>query len=135
MSLMNILIGSTSSNAVALPSINFANDGTGKVIYSGVRFGSDGNIYRMSEGGTWQVWTQWLVKGAASSYYLFRTINSGTLVSDSGTGVQMSTTRSYYLTSSIEEKTASIDFTISTSTTGTPVVAGPRLYNLYALAY
>lgn len=87
-------------------------------VYSGVRFGADGNMYKYAASGAqWQNKGSWLLNGVASDYYLFRTINSGVLDNDGGDDQQMNTNRDYWIFTN-DTYTATITFTIS-STTGT----------------
>ncbi len=75
---------------------NFANLDFDTDVYSGVQFSSDGNMYAyQSAGGTTNIGS-WLVKGAASDFYLVTTIDSGTLTTDAGRGpLQLNATRTY----------------------------------------
>ena len=86
-------------------------------VYSGVRFGSDGNMYKLIASGQWQNKGAWLLNGVNTDYYLFRTINSGVLDNDDGTDNQMNANLDFWIFTS-DTYTATITFTIS-STTGT----------------
>lgn len=113
---------------VSLPDYDgFGNVGSDRdsIVYSGVRFGSDGKIYRAAINGQWQ-WTgqSWLRDGAASGYYLVRSVVGGSaLASDGGTLQVLSTNRDYYITTSLREKFTDIEFKISSDVSGTPVLA------------
>ena len=115
----------------------FSNTGTSGTIYSGIRFGADGNLYRRQMGGGWSVFDQWLVNGLSSGFYVSRTVNSGTLTQDAGAGpLQMNTNRDYDVQTAVEQVvTASVSFSISSDISGTPVVAGPRVYNFSATKF
>ena len=112
----------TGVNIVSTTIISFSTEGT---VYSGVRFGSDGVLYRFQpNGGVSSLPLQWLLSGTASNYYLQRTINSGTLDTDAGTGwLQLNSNRDFNIQNTmigIEE--AEIYFEISSDMSGTPVV-------------
>ena len=102
-------------------------------VYSGIRFGSDGKIYRMTVQGNWQ-WTgeSWLIDGAASGFYLARTLDGGVALStDDGTLQQMNTDLDYAVNTSLIRKTADIEFSISDDSAGTNVLV-TRTYQLDA---
>ena len=127
-------MGGGSGAAVQLPLINVGNDGTSSPVYSGLRFDSDGNIYRMSATGTWQAEATWLLEGAASTYYLFRTVNTGSLTNDDGDGNQLSTDDlDFWISNSVTwfERTCAVTFSISDDTLGSNVIA-TRQYNFSA---
>jgi hypothetical protein len=100
-------------------------------VYSGIRFGSDGKIYRSTEQGNWQATgASWLITGAASSYYLVRTVTSGSaLGTDGGTLQQMNANRDYQISSSLERKTTDIEFSISDDSLGSNILV-TRTYQL-----
>lgn len=126
------------SEVVQIPVFTgFSTTGMEGTIYSGVRFGSDGNLYRRQAAGGWSVFAQWLVNGTASNFYLSRTINDGTLTEDAGSGqLQMNVNRDFDVQTAIEvEVTASVSFQLSDDVSGTPVVAGPRVYNFSATKF
>lgn len=130
-----IIGGGGSAAPVQLPDLSsFANFEISGPVYSGIQFNSDGGIYRMSESGTWQyTGKDWLLEGAASAYYLVRTVNGPDSLNeiDGGTLQQMNTTRSYALSTNFERE-CGIEFSISSDASGTPVVAGPKTYTLSA---
>lgn len=120
--------GAGGGTTVQLPEYDgFGNVGSESLVYSGIRFGSDGKIYRMTSGGSWQ-WSGevWLNDGLASDYYLSRTLVTGfpsaVLESDSGTLQQMNANLDYYRSTSSGLKTVNIDFTISDDPGGTPIL-------------
>ena len=87
------------------------------------------------ESPEWQALSSWLQKGTASGYYIQRSIDSGTLVSDAGDGQQLNLDREYTLTDSSPSDgptTAVLTFEISTDAPGSNVVAGPRSYTISA---
>lgn len=126
--------------AVQLPAITFNNTGDvdlgDSIVYSGVRFGSDGNIYKMTKGGAWQgTGKSWLLDGAASGYYLVRTVNTGTLnVDNDGTLQQMNADLDYSISENASwgESQATITFEIADDAGGTNVLA-TRQYTLRAV--
>ena len=128
MSLMRTILQSVADNTVSIPNTNFANfDPESGPIYSGVKFDNDGKVYKRQKNGGWSSYGTWLVKGAAGSYYIQRTIDSGTLTTDGTDGVVLSTDRIYSILQSTPyaTKTATVTFEISTDAPGTTVVAGP----------
>jgi len=87
----------TGINAVTFPTTDFANvgdpiDGT---IFSGVRFSSDGKVYRRTALGAFQSIGAWLLIGTNTTFFLSRTIDVGTLNTDSGTIQQMNANLDY----------------------------------------
>lgn len=73
--------------AIALDTFKLGGGGT----YSGIRFGSDGVIYKKTAAGAWQsAGLSWLLEGNASDYYLERTVQGpASLNTDSGNLQQM----------------------------------------------
>ena len=104
-------------------------------VFSGVRFGSDGKIYRQTAYGGWQAVDTWLLDGNASSYYIVRDITAGypdtTLDTDAGTLQQMNTNLSYGIAVSRAgvSYNATINFSIATDSGGSNIVAS----NVYVL--
>jgi hypothetical protein len=101
---------------------NFRATGT---CHSGVRFGTSGVLSSFqANGGVSAISGEWLVSGTASGFYLQRTIISGTLEADPGTGFkQLNTNRDYdNQKSSAGTKTTVVFFEISSDVSGSPVV-------------
>lgn len=124
----------TSDNTVVVPTgINFANINFDVECDSGVRFGSDGNVYRANQDGVWQYAATWLLKGTASNYYIARTVNEGSLDTDAGTDLVLSTNRDYYITQTMygAPLTCDVSFSITNSGGGT-VYSGPVSYAFFA---
>lgn len=113
---------------VQLPAIVCANtvNPPSSIAYSGLRFDNDGQIYRMSGGGAWNATATWLLDGAASSFYLFRTVDTGSLTNDDGDGTQMNTADIDFWVSTTTEwftKTAKVTFNITSDAGGSNVLA------------
>ena len=94
---------------------------------SGVRFGADGILYRFNGiTGVSAIVGEWLVAGTspASSYYVKRTILSGTLETDAGENwLQMNADRDFVnIRSNTGTESASVFYEISSDMSGTPVV-------------
>lgn len=127
MSLTLFIHTGTASNAVRVPSgIDFSRSAVSGTVYSGAQFNSDGNLYARTADGAWQQITSWLVAGAASTYYISRTIDQGVLTTDAGAGpLQMNTTREYDRQKSGGSGlvTSMVTFSISNDVSGSPVVA------------
>jgi hypothetical protein len=124
----------TSDNTVTLPSATFTTIVVGQTAYSGVRFGSDGNVYRNSgtSDSSWQVAGTWLVKGTNSNYDITRTIN-GSLNTDAGDALVLSTNRDYYVIDTTTlggAVTCEVEFSITDTTQSTTYVT--RTYSFYA---
>ncbi len=112
----------TGVNIVSTTIISFSTSGT---VYSGVRFGSDGVLYRFQpNGGVSALPLQWLLSGTASDYYVSRTVGSGTLDVDAGAGpLQLNANRDYNIQNSmIGIETAEVFFEIASDVSGSPVV-------------
>ena len=125
MSLMRPQLQNNSADAVTIPGGSFATLGFTGTVYSGAKFDADGNVYRRTSAGAWQQLGAWLLRGAASSFYLKRVIVSGTLTTDDGAGPQLlSTDREYDVQqSSFGTKTATVSFEISDDISGSPILA------------
>jgi hypothetical protein len=124
----------TNDDAVKLPEYEgFWNDDILSPVYSGIRFGSDGKIYRATAAGNYQ-WTgeSWLISGAASGYYLVRSITSGaSLETDGGTLQQMNSNNDYRISTTLIRKTTDIEFSIASDSTGATILK-TRTYRLDA---
>lgn len=134
MSLMQVIRSGAPTDPVTLPAIDLSNFLESGKCWSGIRFGSDGTVYRQSATGSWQAAGTWLFSGNASDYYLSRTIDSGTLnETDAGAGpLQMNSNRDYNISrSSNGTKSTTVSFEISSDVSGTPVVAS-RTYTPFA---
>ena len=128
MSLMFNIIGSNlADDTVRVPAAFFNTLGLDGPSYSGVKFGSDGNMYKHQHAGGWTKVAAWLLKGTASNYYLQRVIDEGSLTNDAGDGVQLNADRIYDIVQTIpfQAKTATVTYEISTDAPGTTVKAGP----------
>ena len=129
-----IVGGSAAGAAVQLPAVDTRNTSSSSPVYAGLRFDSDGNIYRMSAAGLWQQVDAWLLEGSASTYYLFRTIDSGTLNNDDGDGNQLDTDDLDFWISNTTEwfgRSTTVTFNIADDTLGANVIA-TRSYTFYA---
>lgn len=120
---------------VQLPAVDLSNESSVAPVYSGIRFDSDGKIYKMSTGGIWQyAGVVWLLSGAASDYWLHRTIVSGTFTNDDGDALQLNTDDlDYWMQNSVNwfTKQGSITFEIADDAIKTTVYA-TRTYNFSA---
>lgn len=127
MSLSPSLVGlGASGDSVTIVQSNFETSGIfSGPSYSGVKFDSDGNMYMRQAAGGWSSIGGWLLKGTNSNYYLQRVVNTGTLTSDAGDGVQLNADRIYDIQEAapFTTKTATVTFEISTDAPGTTVVA------------
>ena len=138
MSLMTSLVGvGASSTAINLPTLTVFENASSRVspVHSGVRFGTDGNIYRASITGAWQQIATWLLQGTASSYYVQISVDSGALDQSSGDAAQLNANADYYITDSDPSSfpaTCTVTFEISSDSGGSTVVAGPKTYNFEA---
>jgi len=124
MSLIFTPYGGSVADAVNMPANVFITFGVSGTVYSGVKFGADGNLYERQAAGGWSRFGTWLFSGLASTYYLSRTIDTGTLTTDAGAGpLQMNTDRIY----DIQETsngifTTDVSFDISNDVSGTPII-------------
>jgi hypothetical protein len=94
-------------------------------VHSGVRFGSSGVLSKIQfNGGFSAISGEWLGSGAASGFFLQRTILSGTLEDDAGTGwLQLNANRDYdNQKSSSGTKITVVFFEVSSDVSGVPVV-------------
>lgn len=118
--------------AVQLPAVDTSNSGNFPgFVYAGLRFDSDGYIYRMDAAGNWQQDSAWLLSGAAADYWLHRTITTGTLDNDDGDALQLNTDDlDYWIRESAEWafRSTVVEFKISSDSAGSSVIA-TRSYN------
>ncbi len=94
-------------------------------VHSGVRFGLSGVLSKIQyNGGFSAISGEWLGSGAASGFYVQRTIISGTLEVDAGTGwLQLNSNRDYdNQKSSGGVKVTQVFFEVSSDVSGVPVV-------------
>ena len=135
MSLMPTLHDGTATAAIVLPSnVFFTSTSTG-TCYSGLKIGSDGNLYERQAVGGWSRFGTWLFIGTAANYYVQRTVNSGSLTTDAGgpvgSGLQLNADRIYDVQTSYSDKTTTVKFEIATESAGTTIVA-TRSYTFFA---
>lgn len=127
--------GAAAAAGVQTPAVSLGNSGTNNPIYSGIRWDSDGKIYRMSPAGSWNYSGEvWLLDGLASDYWLFRTINIGSLSNDDGDGNQLNTDNlDFWVSNAIAwfEREAAVTFSISDDSAGSNIIA-TRQYNFVA---
>ena len=100
-------------------------------VTSGVRFGSDGKIYRATKDGSWQ-WTGlvWLADGVASDYYLKFDITSGSALATSATDLsQMNANLDFTITTAHVRKKTNLTFSICDDTLGASIL----VTNIYQL--
>ncbi len=93
--------------------------------HAGVRLGSDGILYRIQpNGGFSAISGEWLLSGSAGSFFVQRTIVSGTLEDDAGAGfLQLNANRDYdNQKSTAGTKTTVVFFEISSDVSGVPIV-------------
>lgn len=115
----------TGSDTVKISDRTILNSRESGTCHSGIRFGSDGILYKIqAEGGVSAISGQWLVLGTASGFYVQRTIISGSLEDDEGTGwLQINADRDYdNQKSSAGVKTTEVFFEVSSDVSGVPVV-------------
>ena len=95
-------------------------------VYSGLKFGADGVLSKVQwNDGLSAISGQWLISGAASGFWIQRTVISGTLEVDPGNGfLIMNISRNYKnIKSSVGTKTTEVFFEISSDASGVPLVA------------
>jgi len=127
MSLMVAIHGSGGAigDKAQFVSHNFDNTGSTGTIYSGLRIDADGGLYARQEQGGWSRFGTWLLGGTNSTFYVSRTIVTGSLDTDAGAGpLQLNTDRDYDVQRSIDgEDNCTVSFEISDDVSGSPVVA------------
>ena len=116
MSLLLFIGGSIGTGAGQLPVHNFYRESSTSTVYSGVKFGSDGNVYARQSGGGWSKIGTWLTDGTNSNFTITRT-TVGTLTTDAGAGpLALSSDRTYDVQdstlSTTPAVTASVTFTL-----------------------
>jgi len=84
--------------AATVPSgIDFAvtDEPAAGTVYSGVKFDADGNVYRRTFNGSWQKAGAWMGVTPNTAYHIHRTVSSGTLTTDAGDDIVLSSDRTY----------------------------------------
>lgn len=117
--------GPAAANIVSLSSRTVSNFRVDLTCHSGVRLVSDGVLHTLQANGNLsQVTGEWLVNGTPATFFVQRTIISGTLESDPGAGfLQLNTTRDYdNQKASVGVKTTVVFFEISDDVSGIPVI-------------
>ena len=125
MSLMGLLKSGAAADTVNITDRFVSGILTSGTCHSGIRFSSDGVLLTIqNNGGFSSVSGEWLVTGTASGFYVQRTIISGTLEVDAGTGwLQLNANRTYdNQKSSAGLKTTVVFFEVSSDMSGVPVV-------------
>ncbi len=111
------LLGDTPVTAsVQIPDvIPFDNEISSGTVYSGVQFNSNGNIARRQPGpgGPWAVVGVWLSVGVNTAFHIHRTVDSGTLTTDGGDDLVLSSNRVYDIQVATGQKEAVVTFRIS----------------------
>lgn len=113
---------------VQLPEADTNNNTTG-ICYAGLRFDSDGNVYEMSATGNWFPTGAWLLSGAAADYYLWRTVDLGTLSNDDGDGNQLNTDDlDFWISNSVTwfDRTTTVTFSISDDSAGSNILVSKQ---------
>jgi len=93
--------------------------------HSGIRTNGSGVLQLIqANGGFSSVSGEWLIFGSSATFYIQRTIISGTLEVDPGAGfLQMNTNRTYdNQKASVGVKTTVVFFEIASDASGTPIV-------------
>ena len=123
MSLMNFIHSGTESFAVVLPTQAFITVGSGTV-YSGLKIGTDGELYKRQAGGGWSRFATWLLIGTAANYYVSRTLIQGALTTDAGAGpLQLNADRIYDIQRTSTGSVVKLKFDIASDVSGSPIVA------------
>ena len=125
MTLLHIPHTNIGGDAGGLPSAILSNTGDPAfgIIYSGIKFDADGDVYRRQVAGGWGRIGTWLLSGVNTDYSISRIINSGTLTTDAGSGdLQLNTDRIFDVQNSTPSstETASILVTLSNWNGGSP---------------
>ncbi len=129
------LLYNSSDDTVTIQNTNFRRFGVTSPVFSGVKFDTDGNMYARQSGGGWSSIGAWLVRGTVTDYYVQTNLDSGTLTTDAGDGVQMTTDRIYDVQDTDPSETNSVavvTFELSTDAPGSTVVAGPETLSFEA---
>lgn len=119
---------------VTLPGADTDTEGSLSTIYAGLRFDSNGSVYERTASGVWVNTGAWLLDGAASDYYLWRTLDGGTLTQDDGDGNQLNTDDlDYYIATSTPwfRRITIVTFSISDDSGGSNILA-TRQYTFQA---
>lgn len=94
--------------------------------HAGLKLGSDGVLSTINaSGGFNAISGEWLITGSAAGFFVKRTIISGTLDTDPGTGfLQLNANRTYEVVRSVEGTSETVLFLeFSSDASGVPLVA------------
>ncbi len=114
--------GAVATNVVSLSNHIVSNSRPNGICFAGVKFDADGILYLINQDLSYSaVVGEWLVNGTNSTFYLSRTVNSGTLTADGGTIQQLNGDQEYYVSQSIlGSNPASVTFSIYDNNGETP---------------
>jgi len=110
-------------DAAVIPALDLERTGSQATVHSGIRFDSDGDIYAKSAGGSWNRVGTWLLSGTNTDFSVNRTIDSGTLTTDAGSGdLQLNADRTFDVQNSVpaSDNTADVTFQIQNWNGGSP---------------
>jgi len=113
------------SDTVNIVDFELSNARDSGICHSGVKFGLNGVLSAIQPNGGFSVRQgEWLVSGTASTFFVKRTIISGTLEVDAGAGfLQLNAARIYANhQASAGSKTTVVFFELSSDMTGVPIV-------------
>ena len=112
-------------DTVSISNRTVSNVRTVGTCFAGIKVDSDGALYqRQANGGYSAINGEWLVNGTPATFYVSRTIVSGTLTTDAGAGpLQLNVDREYDVQQVTPgTKTATISIDISDDVSGTPIL-------------
>ena len=93
---LTFFIGSGApGNVVQLLPATLLTSAPSGTVYSGLKFDSDGNLYKRQANGGYTNIGAWLLSGSAGDFTLVKTIDVGSLTTDAGTPVTMGSDREY----------------------------------------
>ena len=98
--------GATPTGVQLIPNDFTVQGGTSNpTMYSGIKIDADGGVYERQIGGGWSRVFTWLLSGTNSAYYVNRTVVSGSLTTDAGSGsaLTLDSDRIYDIQSNIDK--------------------------------
>ncbi len=115
------------ANGAALTATDLTNTGSPaqSIVYSGIRFGADGELYKLNSVGGVSRFGTWMLTGVNTDYSITRGTVTGTLTTDAGAGpLQLNANRDYDVQNQTPSSTAtaSATFTVKDWNAGSPTV-------------
>jgi hypothetical protein len=128
----SIRSGALSTGAI-LPACDTVMVSSTKPCKAGIKIDADGNVYTMLENGTYSQCGTWLLAGTNSTYTLVRTLDSGSLTTDSGASTLLSSDAAFTISNPSIGTTKTTVITLDMTVTAGGAIVDSRQYTLVAI--